>query len=182
MSTDTFAMSKDSSIRMPDTFLSSFVTDGMPNSTIKSGMSASGYNDSLAYSNTYNTLHKEASRAIPMEVIQSEEGDSSSRADQDEALNFNRIDEEDEEDIERFEEIDINSVDVTSPPKTNKSRKQKALLSPDEIAQAHRMRDQDVSVSNRTDAEYNIRCKDFIESGKYILDDFKKAMGKLVQL
>lgn len=113
-----------------------------------------------------------------MEVIKSEEGDSSSKADQDEPSEFNKIDEDDEEDIDRFEEINIKNLDIMSPSTTGKSKKQKALLSQEEIEMAHRLREEDLSSSNRTQVEYKMQCKDFIESGKYNLDDFKNAMGK----
>jgi hypothetical protein len=165
-----FALINDSSSKMNGTLLSSFVTnvDGKQNSTHISGFS-SAMADSLAYSNTAQSFNKDASRGIPMEIIESEEGDSSSKADKEDVRSASSDD--DLGDIERFEEIDVKEVSISSSTCKSKSRKQTSLLSPQEIEQAHRERD----VNN---VEYITQCKDFIESGKYNLDDFKKAMGK----
>lgn len=181
-SSNIFNLSNDSSIRMPDTFLSSFVTtmDGKGNSTFKSAAS-SAFNDSLGYSNTGLTFHKETSKCIPMEVIKSEEGDSSSKAEHEEPHD-DFPDSDREEDIERFEEVDVKEVDIDTITKSKKRKQQKAFLSPEEIEQAHKEREEDFSTSNRTHAEYVLQCHDFIESGKYSLEDFKQAMGMCFQI
>lgn len=181
-SSNIFNLSNDSSIRMPDTFLSSFVTtmDGKGNSTFKSAAS-SAFNDSLGYSNTGLTFHKETSKCIPMEVIKSEEGDSSSKAEHEEPHD-DFPDSDREEDIERFEEVDVKEVDIDTITKSKKRKQQKAFLSPEEIEQAHKEREEDFSTSNRTHAEYVLQCHDFIESGKYNLEDFKQAMGMCLQI
>lgn len=184
-SSNMFNLSNDSTIKMPDSLLSSFVTTmDNKNSTYKSGMSG-GYNDSMTYSKTGLTFNKEGSRAIPMEVIESEDGDSGSQFSPTEA-HEEREDFDEEEDIDRFEEVDVREVSIDSSCNTTKRTKQKALLTPDEIEQVHKERETinakkepDMSTSNRTQTEYAIQCKDFIESGKYNLEDFKQAMGKL---
>lgn len=155
-----FNYSNDSTVKMQGTFLSSFVTDGV-SATLKSGT----YGDSMAYTKTH----------LPMEEIKSEEGDSSSKADAEEVKEFPQ---DDEEELDRFEEIDVKEVSIDeSSAKSSKRGKRKPFLSPEEIEQLHKERG-DHSSSNRTQAEYQIQCKDFIESGKYNLDDFKQAMGK----
>lgn len=76
--------------------------------------------DSLSYSNTGISFAKQASKVIPMEIIHSEEGDSSSKADREDL----RSDEE-EEDLQRFEEIDTKQVTYDNTNRTSKSKKQK---------------------------------------------------------
>jgi hypothetical protein len=150
--TDIFALSQDSTVKLQGTLLSSFVTnDGkMAGSTIKSGISGSAMGDSLAYSNTGLTFAKEASRVVPMAVI--EEGDGSSKADREDFS----PDDDDFDDIDRFEDVDVNEVSIDTSTKSNK-RKQKAILSPEQIEQAHKEREGEQSTSNRTQAEYAIQ-------------------------
>ena len=151
--TDIFALSQDSTVKLQGSLLSSFVTnDGkIAGSTIKSGISGSAMGDSLAYSNTGLTFAKEASRVVPMDVI--EEGDGSSKADRED---FSPDDDDDFDDIDRFEDVDVNEVSIDTSTKSNK-RKQKAILSPEQIEQAHKEREGEQSTSNRTQAEYAIQ-------------------------
>ena len=83
---------------------------------------------------------------------------------------------DDEEDIDRFEEIDVKEVSWNSSNNYSKHKKQKALLSNEEIEQAHKEREE-LNSSCQTSVEYALQWKDFIESGKYNLEDFKNAMG-----
>lgn len=75
-----------------------------------------------------------------MEVIQSEEGNNDSHSDiEPDDLS------DDQDDIERYEEIDVKNVGLESAKSSNKRRKQKALLSPEQIAQAHQERENEAS-------------------------------------
>lgn len=163
--TDLFALSNNTSAKMQGTLLSSFVTnaDAKQNSTYKSGAN-SAMGDSLAYSNTGISFNREASRIIPMEVIKSEEGDCSSKADKEEALSS-----DDQDDIDRFEEIDVKEVSIEHSSRRSKSRKQQALLSPKEIAQAHAERENDKNSSDLTNSDFNTHFKNSTENGKIYL-------------
>lgn len=79
ISSKMFNLSNDSTVRLSESQISSFVTtlDNKGVSTLKS--STSGFGDSLAYSNTALSMLKETSKCIPLEVIKSEDGESSSK-------------------------------------------------------------------------------------------------------
>lgn len=172
MSSNVFNLSNDSTVKMTESLISSFVTT-FDNKSMMSGT----LGDSMAYSNTILSLNKHSSSVIPMEVIKSESGDSSSKDQcEEDAKDEESDDLEDRDDIDRFEEIDVKEVSIDSFQQSSKKRKIKALLSPEEIEEAHKERDVDLSRS--TQVEYAIQCKDFIESGKYNLDAFKQAMGE----
>ena len=79
ISSNVFNLSNDSTVRLQDSDLTSFVTtlDNKGGSTLKSSTGLFG--DSLAYSNTVISMMKETSKCVPLEVIKSEDGDSSSK-------------------------------------------------------------------------------------------------------
>lgn len=162
--TDLFALSNNTSAKMQGTLLSSFVTnlDGKQNSTYKSGVN-SAMGDSLAYSNTGVSFNREASRIIPMEVIKSEEGDCSSKADKEDTPTSD----DDQDDIDRFEEIDVKEVSIEPSSRKSKSHKQQALLSPKEIAQAHAERENDSNCSSLMNADFNTQFKNASENGRF---------------
>ena len=134
---DVFNLSNDSTVKMKGTLLSSFITngDGKGSTTMKSATS-DGMGSSLAYSATGIT-NNNATKKIPMEVIQSEEGDSSSKAGREDDFSS-----DEQDDIARYEEVDVKEVEMGSISRSSpEKKKQKGILSPEQIAQAHKERE-----------------------------------------
>lgn len=133
---EVFNLSNDSTVKMKETLLSSFITngDGKGNTTMQSATS-DGMGSSLAYSATGITYNN-ATKKISMEVIQSEEGDSNLKAEREDDFSS-----DDQDDIDRYEEIDVKDVGIESINRSSKIKKQKAILSPEQIAQVHKERE-----------------------------------------
>lgn len=176
-----FNLSVDSDINKTGQYLNSFVTNNKGVSTIKSSQSH-GMSDSMAYSVTYKSIAKEDSKMSPLEVIHSESGDSGSNMTPKSRPDITNQDvNSEEEDLDRFEEIDIQAISIGSSQKSPDKKMRKALLSKSEIEQAHKQRENDSSQNNEdfSGAKYVLQCKNLIESGKFNAEDFKSGNKSL---
>lgn len=160
--TDMFELSEDSTMKKINGTLTSFVTtiDNNGALTFKSSNSI-GMSDSMTYSHTALSFNKETSKAIPLEVIKSESGETDSE--QQTPIHKNKFLADDKEfeddDFDRFEEIDIKAVSLDNTQNTEQKKKQKALLSPEEIKKAK---------EERKTQNYSNDPEDF-SAAKYVL-------------
>mmetsp|Transcript_25405 Transcript_25405/g.25147 ORF Transcript_25405/g.25147 Transcript_25405/m.25147 type:complete len:131 (-) Transcript_25405:743-1135(-) len=117
-----------------DSFISSFLTNKEGRSSMQS-YGTSAFDSSLQYSNTAISFNNLSSRP-PMEVIESVGGDTLtiSEKEKDDAS-------DDQDDFDRYEEIDVKNVGLETRDTPSKDKKQKAILTPEQIAQAHQERE-----------------------------------------
>lgn len=115
--------------KMKDSLISSFLTNIDHKGTMRSG-TTTGLENSLQYSNTAITKMNPTGA---MEVIQSEDGEGSQDSFGD--------------DIDRYEEVDMDNMQPLSGSQNSKM-KQKAILTPEQIEEAHKEREQSSNDEN----------------------------------
>jgi len=148
-----------------DSFISSFLTNKEGRSSMQS-YGTSAFDSSLQYSNTAISFNNLSSRP-PMEVIESVGGDTLtiSEKEKDDAS-------DDQDDFDRYEEIDVKNVGLETRDTPSKDKKQKAILTPEQIAQAHQERENENLEDEKI--EWLIKWKELIETGHFTIDDFKE--------
>ena len=141
-STDVFNLSNDTFDNKTDTMVASMLKSVNKNTL---GSEASSINDigntlgdSLGFSVTGAAIHKQAVIETPLAVIDEDKDDNSQisskkgKPDEDRKKDFDHEDFKD--DIDRYEDIDLNTVSVDSSNQDSKKRKQrKPILSQNEI-------------------------------------------------
>ena len=192
VSTDTFTYTKDSNLDKTDPMIASLNRSLMHKGTFNSSkLSETGggvtntMTDSLALSQTegMNNLKKTV-KQLPMEAIQSEDGDSNSQVSSNIVKEHKRdnLDDSDEEindDIERYEEIDLKSVSVgSSAPTPGKPKHNKALLSHEEIERIKLEREAEESEKQQRIKEFANKCKELIEKGEYNKSEFDNLIDE----
>ena len=184
-STDVFNLSNDTFDNKTDTMVASMLKSVNKNTL---GSEASSINDigntlgdSLGFSVTGAAIHKQAVIETPLAVIDEDKDDNSQisskkgKPDEDRKKDFDHEDFKD--DIDRYEDIDLNTVSVDSSNQDSKKRKQrKPILSQNEIKSIREEKNDEDIENKRKVQELANKWRQLIELGEYDRDEFKHVI------